>query len=142
MNTVSDLAGEHRVERPGVSPRHAALVTTITHEEQTDCIHRHHFICSIFSTELSHPISFFFFCTTACISLCIASLMFPTFYDSYSKYKLLKHQIYDNHNKLNLSTGTNFLLPVSSPGSEIPGKTKAFVPTAKTEQNTVEPAIA
>lgn len=41
MNIVSDLAGEHWDERPREPPRHAALVITITQEEQTDCIHRH-----------------------------------------------------------------------------------------------------
>lgn len=52
--SVSDLAGEHRVERPGASPRHAALVTTITHEKQTDCIRLHPYIYPSFHNQSSH----------------------------------------------------------------------------------------
>lgn len=60
MNAASDLAGEHRAERRRVSPRHAALVTTITHEEQTDCIRLHLYIYP----NLLHPVSFSQFCET------------------------------------------------------------------------------
>lgn len=38
MSIVSNLAAEHWLEHPRLSPRHAALVIKITHEEQTDCI--------------------------------------------------------------------------------------------------------
>lgn len=52
--TVSDLAGEYRVERPRASPRHAALVTTITHEKQTDCIRLHPYIYPSFHNQSLH----------------------------------------------------------------------------------------
>lgn len=44
LNIVSDLAGEHWVERHGEPPRHAGLVITITHEEQTDRMRLRHYI--------------------------------------------------------------------------------------------------
>lgn len=121
MNLVSELVLERRVECLRLPSKYAALVITITYEEQTAwvclllCIHP----CFLHPI-IPQPLSFYF------LMLVLMPGLFTSFLDEH----------YQNTNCFNTkfqntSKETQFLLPVSSLRGEIPVRNKGLHSSCK-----------